>query len=223
MTSFENGTFLGPFFIVLCFDFVLYGAFCIQVYSYYAANRDRLALKLLVGLLSILETLHTAFCIHLVYTFLIFYPTMSSKESQIIWSVPVIMVLEPIIGINVRLYYTYRLWKVSQSFPVVLTIISLEAALVALEYKAISYLFIWHTWQSLATADRFSLYSNLCFSFTIFIDSAIASLLVYYFHEKSRSFARTRGTKGLLLKLSYFAMTAGALTVLSTIIWSTLG
>ncbi|KDQ61297.1 hypothetical protein JAAARDRAFT_578478 [Jaapia argillacea MUCL 33604] len=63
-----QGTLLIGFFIVS----ILYGITIVQVYSYYLAYReDERSLKLMVGLVFILESAHTAFCIHSIYSYLI--------------------------------------------------------------------------------------------------------------------------------------------------------
>ncbi|KAI0826457.1 hypothetical protein BC629DRAFT_82069 [Irpex lacteus] len=124
MEGFTIESFLGSFFILIFFVFILYGIFCAQVYHYYATYRDPLALKLVVLLLCVLESLHAAACMHMLYSYLVLFVTEPAKELTIIWSVAAIIFLEHTIGVTVQLYYIYRLWKVSQSLVILLVLVS---------------------------------------------------------------------------------------------------
>ncbi|KDQ61316.1 hypothetical protein JAAARDRAFT_579312 [Jaapia argillacea MUCL 33604] len=63
-----QGTLLVGFFFVS----ILYGITIAQVYSYYLIYReDHQFLKLMVGLVFLLDSAHTALCIHSIYSYLV--------------------------------------------------------------------------------------------------------------------------------------------------------
>jgi len=72
---------------LICFAFILYGIFIAQIY-YYCTNyaEDRSYIKSYVALLCILESCHTAFCIHILYFyFIINYGNPSTGLERIVW------------------------------------------------------------------------------------------------------------------------------------------
>ncbi|KAI0781659.1 hypothetical protein BC629DRAFT_575883 [Irpex lacteus] len=76
---------------------------------------------------------------------------------------------------------------------------------------------MYSTWATMRAETMFGVYLNLAFGFNIFVDLSIAAILTLYLNAKGRSVACGDGTKKILLKLVYYAMTAGALTVVVNI------
>ncbi|KAI0089025.1 hypothetical protein BDY19DRAFT_993834 [Irpex rosettiformis] len=228
MVAVDLESFFGSFFIALCVVFMLYGLFCSQVFYYYTTYQDRLAIKFFVFTLLVLESLHAAACIHILYSYLIRDYTTPSKLENVVWTIGVL----------------YPQSLASQPKPDFVSCIgevpvgicsddsvakfSVEAAIettrVALGFKTSSYVCLYHTWAAIAVDNLFAvillpqIYVNATLSFNIFVDSSIAMIPIYYFSTKSRSSAHARSTKNILLKLMYYAITAGALTVLTSVI-----
>ncbi|KAI0089024.1 hypothetical protein BDY19DRAFT_993833 [Irpex rosettiformis] len=216
MESLDAETLLGPFFVLLCVVFMLYGLFCAQTCYYYTTYHDHLSLKLAVSVLFVLETLHVIAGIHMLYWYLLVNYANPAKLTQIPWSVGLLSYLEHGIGALVQLFYIYRIWCVSKNTILTFILISLELTRIALGFRASSFVCIHHTWAAL-DGTSFGLFANLAFAFNIIVDSSIAFILTYSLHLKGRSSAYARSTKKILLKLTYYAITAGASTVLVSI------
>ncbi|KAI0826404.1 hypothetical protein BC629DRAFT_1587204 [Irpex lacteus] len=111
-------TFIGPCFAIIWVSFILYGLVIAQVYFYFTTYEDGLGTKLLVILLCALETLHVAFCGHVVYTYTIVYFAKPEKVNNVIWSVGAAVYCELVISLVVQAFYIYRLWRLSRNVPI---------------------------------------------------------------------------------------------------------
>ncbi|KAI0826472.1 hypothetical protein BC629DRAFT_83352 [Irpex lacteus] len=100
MPTFNFETFMGPAFIIICFSLILYGLSLAQIYFYLTTYRDHIAVKLLVVFVCILESLHVAFCIHMLYNYLIVDFANPVNVLNIIWSTGASIFLEVIVLIH---------------------------------------------------------------------------------------------------------------------------
>ncbi|KAI0826398.1 hypothetical protein BC629DRAFT_1587199 [Irpex lacteus] len=211
-------TFLGPCFAILCIVFMLYGLFGAQVYYYFTTYRDHPALRAVVFILCVLETIHVATSIHVLYTYLVIDFADASKLLHVVWSFVLWIFLEHTIDPIVQSYYIYRVWCVSQNRTLLFALVSMQLTRIAIGFRAVSFLCFYNTWEALGGQKLFDVYLNATLGLNVIVDFSIAFALTYYFISKSRSSAHTRSTKKILLKLTYYAITAGALTVLVNII-----
>ncbi|KAI0088894.1 hypothetical protein BDY19DRAFT_906379 [Irpex rosettiformis] len=222
-------TFLGPCFVMLCVTFILYGLLCAQVYYYYTSYRDHIALKLVVLLLflsiSVLESLHVATSIHFLYSYLVVDYANPSKLLDIIWQLLIYLehTGDPIVQ---------WVWCVSRNKILLFALIAVQLTRVAVGFRATAFVCLFHTWDTLGAQKLFDVYLNATLAFSVLVDFSITFALTYYFTVKSRASAHAklvtevadgrlsqyRSTKKILLKLTYYAITAGALTVLLNII-----
>ncbi|KAI0089009.1 hypothetical protein BDY19DRAFT_162624 [Irpex rosettiformis] len=101
-------SFMGPCFVVIWLSFILYGVFLAQVYFYLITYNDSFPIKLFVILLWGLETLHVAFCIHVMYTYLLINFATPERIVRVIWSVGVSHVYATLISSRFDLCSRHR-------------------------------------------------------------------------------------------------------------------
>ncbi|KAI0091397.1 hypothetical protein BDY19DRAFT_623490 [Irpex rosettiformis] len=103
---------LDGFVVVLCIGFILYGVLCAQAFYYWGTyTKDHWAVKTLVAIVWILESLHVAFCIHIVHTYFVLSIRDPEHATKIIWSVGATMILGALISIQIQGFYIWRIWR----------------------------------------------------------------------------------------------------------------
>ncbi|KAI0088893.1 hypothetical protein BDY19DRAFT_155163 [Irpex rosettiformis] len=211
-------TFFGPSFVILCISFILYGLLCAQIYYYYTTYQDHLALKLVVLLLFILETVHVAASIHMLYGYLIINFANPAGIINISWSFKLLVYLEQTVDPLVQSYYIYRVWCVSQNKILSLALVSVLLARIAVALRGAAYVCIFDTWLPLGNEKLLNIYLNATLALSASVDFLVTFALTYYFTVKCRSSAHARSTKKILLKLTYYSITAGALTAVANLV-----
>ncbi|KAI0088841.1 hypothetical protein BDY19DRAFT_151172 [Irpex rosettiformis] len=217
MPTFDLEKFIGPAFIVICISFILYGLGLAQVYFYFRTYHDHPAIKLLVILVCILETLHVAFCIHMVYTYLIIDFADPGSVLNIIWSTGASIFLEIIISGLVQSYYIYRIRCLCKSGYVFVYLISVVCARIAFGFRATAYGYPVTTWEAMSALRSYKICVNVSLVFNVVADSSITFVLIFYLHQSHVS-ARVRSTRNILYKLMYYSLSAGVLTTLTSVI-----
>ncbi|KAI0341076.1 hypothetical protein BDW22DRAFT_323735 [Trametopsis cervina] len=88
-------TFIGPLLIAICIAILLYGTFLAQVLFYWTTySNDRAPIKIWVAILSVLETVHTIACVHMLYYYFAAHFGDTTIIEHVIWSA----------GVRLRLY-----------------------------------------------------------------------------------------------------------------------
>ncbi|TFK46702.1 hypothetical protein OE88DRAFT_1739313 [Heliocybe sulcata] len=105
-----GGTMLVSIFLAA----ILYGVTTTQTFLYYQNYpKDRPALKALVALLWVFETLHTAFCIDFIYNYVIANYGNTDALNDIYWSGGITVLLGVLVAGVVHAYYIRRVWILS--------------------------------------------------------------------------------------------------------------
>jgi len=177
--------------------------------------KDPLALRLLILLLCVLETLHTACCIHDSYAALIVNFSNPVALLYISWSAELSACIECVIVGIVQAYYSWRIWRLQQNVPTIFILFFIQLVRLAFGIRANANVIIFGEWEALKNENICKLYLYLYYSFNLVVDTLIALLLVFYLY-KARAHAQ-RNTKKIMLKLTYYAIAAGAPTIIVAI------
>ncbi|TFK50119.1 hypothetical protein OE88DRAFT_1661669 [Heliocybe sulcata] len=104
----------GDLLICIFIAAILYGVTCTQSFVYYQQYPgDRAFLKWMVGIIWVLETLHTAFCIDFIYVYTITHFGDEPFLDDIYWSGGITVILGVLVAGLVHAYYIRRLWIMS--------------------------------------------------------------------------------------------------------------
>ncbi|KAI0684948.1 hypothetical protein BC835DRAFT_1421765 [Cytidiella melzeri] len=203
----------GPLLITFCLAFTLYGIFLTQIYYYHIHyNNDGMKLKNFVGVIGILETLHTALCMHVLYDYFIqHYGDPDNGIFKIIWSIPLTILCEVIIVTMTSAFYVRRIWYLSDQkwYAIVLPIL-LMTARDALSGVSIFYTYHYGTWPVFNAHQVATRNIEATFAVGLAADLAITATLVYYLSSSRTGFAHTNRK---IQTLVHYTVSTGALTV----------
>ncbi|KAI0826363.1 hypothetical protein BC629DRAFT_1587173 [Irpex lacteus] len=220
MPLFSVEDFMGPTFICIWLSYILYGLLLAQVYVYYTTYSDHIALKLLVLTVCILETALVATCMHMNYTYTVVDFVNPAKLLDIIWSVGASIYLE-LIERLVQSYYIYRIWRLCKMRSILVYLISILCVRLAIGFKANAYACLSATWETLSVMQSYRRYVTASFCLTLLVDSSITLVLVFLLRQHY-SAARKRSTKHLVRKVMEYSLSAGILTMMTSVVIVTL-
>ncbi|KIP05948.1 hypothetical protein PHLGIDRAFT_479385 [Phlebiopsis gigantea 11061_1 CR5-6] len=207
---------VGPLLVLICFALILFGVFTFQVYFYWFTYEDDIrALRILVLVLWILECLHTCFCIHLLYTYLVVDFHNPEGILQVVWSAGVTVFLEVFIVSGAQGFYILRIWQLS-GHNILATAPPAFALFcrIAFGFATGSLLYCYRTWPEFRehTGSLFTL--NCGLTLAAFVDLLTTAILSYYLRRNMHGFERTRH---VLQKLIFYTVNTGALTMVFSI------
>ncbi|EJF55763.1 hypothetical protein DICSQDRAFT_141794 [Dichomitus squalens LYAD-421 SS1] len=108
--------FFGGLLVEVLIACVLYGVTTLQTFIYFQKYpNDSPYVKLFVAAVWILETVHTAFCIHVVYGYLILNFADVENFGKIYWSIGITVMTEVVLSTMVQSFYVRRVWIMSNS------------------------------------------------------------------------------------------------------------
>jgi len=106
---------LGALLIGGLFALSLWGVICSQTYTYFMTQtRDRLAVKLSIAFLWLLDTLDSALDFHILYYYLVTNFLNPLAIGQIIWSLIVHVAVTVSSNFIIRAMFTYRIYHLSK-------------------------------------------------------------------------------------------------------------
>ncbi|KAI0091217.1 hypothetical protein BDY19DRAFT_991788 [Irpex rosettiformis] len=205
---------VGPLLVTLCLAFMLYGVFMAQLYFYYTHyENDGVRLWSFVGVIGILETVHSALCIHVLYDYFVtHYGNPTEGIFKIVWSAPITVILEILIVTLTTSFYIRRIWYLSEkNILAIVAPILLLCARDAMSLVTLTLLYkygIWSVFRSHADANRIV---EATFSLGLVADVAITGTLMYYLGFNRSGFAVTNKK---LHTLVHYTASTGALTVI---------
>ncbi|KAH9894070.1 hypothetical protein C8Q73DRAFT_501960 [Cubamyces lactineus] len=107
-------SFFGGMLIEIFIACILYGITTLQTFIYFQKyQNDVPSLKLMVATIWILETAHTAFCMQVVYAYLVSNFGEFEYFLSINWGVGVTVITEVVISTLVQAFYVKRVWIMS--------------------------------------------------------------------------------------------------------------
>ncbi|OCH85835.1 hypothetical protein OBBRIDRAFT_890908 [Obba rivulosa] len=189
---------LGPYLLGTILSSIIYGITCIQVYIYYRYNqRDSKALKITIGVLWVLDTLHQLFSIIAVYDLAV---TNFGNEAALgfpPWSNMASIPPFALVEIIVKMIYVVRIWRSSgKNWYLVTPIIILSF----IEFFAVFIFCIWglviDTFEGFAKLGPFSYVGLGC---SALADVLIAATQVSVLWKMRNGFRRTESIARTLM------------------------
>ncbi|KIP03768.1 hypothetical protein PHLGIDRAFT_129939 [Phlebiopsis gigantea 11061_1 CR5-6] len=204
---------LSPLLVLMCLTLVFYGMFTTQVYSYWLRyDKDTNLLRGFVLTLWALETVHTGFCIHILYWTFIDNLGNPGNTFTIGWSTGTSIVFEVIIPALVQGFYIYRIWALSSNLIMVTVPAVMLLARIGVGLTTTSFLFKFQNWGEFADTRYVKITMNIGLVLASCVDITITSLLIHLF-RKHQSLTTFRRTRRLVQHLMIYTVNTGAITM----------
>ncbi|KAI0081404.1 hypothetical protein K474DRAFT_1656530 [Panus rudis PR-1116 ss-1] len=189
---------LGGTLICFCIMFMLYGVTTCQAYVYMLNSRDDPRwIKIMVATTWVLETVHSAFCIRMLYFLVILGFGSIENASRIDWSLGPIVILENVIVGIVEGFFLRRMWILSKhSYTLVFGTVFLLLVRVGCHTTALVLGLQQGTWDKFRSGEASNITVEVSNSLSAAVDSIIAISMIYYLHrgqgdiEKTNSIVR---------------------------------
>ncbi|KZT19318.1 hypothetical protein NEOLEDRAFT_978086 [Neolentinus lepideus HHB14362 ss-1] len=202
-----GGTFLVSLFIAA----ILYGVFVAQAIIYYRNYySDGPMLKILVAVLCVIETTHTAFCIDFIYNYLITNFGNEAHLEHIYWSVGVTVMLGVVVSGVAHVFSIRRVWIMGRrNIALTILLVLLTLLRFALGMTTSSFLYtipIWNEFHSRKLPFA-TLAAGL--SSGAAVDLVVASALIVFLRRGRTGFDKADGR---IKMLTIYAINTGVLT-----------
>ncbi|PIL32311.1 hypothetical protein GSI_05557 [Ganoderma sinense ZZ0214-1] len=194
------------------FSLILYGVLLHQIYSYLRAHSaDSHWIKFYVALIFSLDTAHTVVIMSLCYSKLISHYFNISSLASMDWPLSVITIVISTNIVACQCFFAYRVYQIGRKSRTVVWFCMICQGVgfglcIAFTVKA----FQAAMWEVLS--DKYASWISIALGFTVFIDTALAGVLVFVLH---RSRTGLKSTNSLLDTLIAYAVTTGLLTELN--------
>ncbi|KAI0076925.1 hypothetical protein K474DRAFT_1662308 [Panus rudis PR-1116 ss-1] len=206
----------GGTLIEIALSMILYGITLTQTYVYYLNYPDdSLWLKLHIAAVTVVETIHTIFIIHMSYAYLITDFGHLEELERIVWSAGGSATLGMVIVALVQGFYIRRIWILSgKNKPLTFTIAALAFVRVVFGLATSTLTLLLGTWDTFRShkGPLFTLATGL--SLSALVDLLIAVTLMYYLH---RSRTGLKHTDHLIRSLMAYIVNTGAITMIVSI------
>ncbi|KAK7012988.1 hypothetical protein R3P38DRAFT_2788966 [Favolaschia claudopus] len=206
---------LGAWLIGLIVSSVLYGITCLQVYLYFtkSSSRDRTILKAFVMGLFLLDTFHLSLVSHSMYSVVVTNFGDYVQLGIIPWSLLLQTAFGSFLSANVRLFYAWRIYIISNKFLLLPSVICSTRR--KGESPTNTYVETGLTIQTsfevkfFKLADRLFVRSALGLGFGAAADLLIAGTMLYYLSKNKTGFQKTNKAINMLVT---YSLSTGALT-----------
>jgi len=209
---------LGGYLVAVCGALILYGLCTAQSYIYTLNSKDdHKLLRFTVLIVWVLETVHTALLIHMLYYYIITGVANPLKEDLLVWSVGASFMSELAIVVIVQSFYIWRVWILSKRSYVLVSVTStllLVRAAFALGTSVLLYTVPSWSEFHLRHGPMITISGGL--SFSVAVDFIIASLLVYYL-RRGQSESPFSSTHDVIRICMAYAVNTGALTMIVSV------
>ncbi|KAI0732624.1 hypothetical protein C8Q72DRAFT_93281 [Fomitopsis betulina] len=222
----EVGQTYGAAYIGVCISAVLYGITNLQVFVYFKEYRhDTLLDKLVVCWLWILDSLHLAFCVYMLYWYLITSYGNKLELLVVHWSFKTEIIITAIVMVCVQALYTIRVWHLEETVyqisgwhrfrPIsVIIVLAFLAAFAAASFLCYEVVRV----NNLISVFRPSEIWRLAYyplGTASFVDTLIATALCYLLSRCRTGFRRT---DTVIMWLMFYTLNTGILTTTCTLI-----
>ncbi|CDO74202.1 hypothetical protein BN946_scf185043.g254 [Trametes cinnabarina] len=218
-------SFFGGMLIEIFIACILYGITTLQTFIYFQKyQNDTPSLKFMVAVIWIIETAHTAFCMQLVYAYLVSNFGDFEYFLNINWSVGVTVITEVVISTLVQAFYVRRVWIMSNKAKL-LTIFMASVTVCRIGFGIGSTILSYHfgDWISFRAHKSSLATVSGGLGAAALIDVLVALTLSYYLSRGRSSWHKSSNSKINLIML--YAVNSGAITasasVLSVILYAT--
>ncbi|KJA24865.1 hypothetical protein HYPSUDRAFT_38207 [Hypholoma sublateritium FD-334 SS-4] len=203
---------------------ILFGIGIRQAYEYYTTtNKDSLGKKLIIGIACVLDTLHLAFSMNLVYNLVINMLGYTEAGMRLVWSLKALGSTQVVLIILVQGFYLSQIWRVSARANLLLEkwfSIAIQTFVVFIGVFALAVGVIFLTrLQTIDVVHSFDLGFEyivyLGFGATAIIDCSIAGAMCLLLHKSSSG---TIKVQGVLETLIQYFIGSGLLTSFASIL-----
>ncbi|KAI9465031.1 hypothetical protein BJY52DRAFT_1393298 [Lactarius psammicola] len=201
----------GSAFIGLLISTALLGLMILQAWMYYwhCWNKDRAALKILIGFLVVMEVLHTILCAYVMYWYLILNFGNVENLRYNLWAMNLQVNISAIPCTAVQLFYARRIYIVSGSIflPMVIVALLVFGNFTGFFFTAKDFIMkdiskVFHTYYWLSCAAMGS---------ALLVDILVAGMMCWALYRKKTGFART---DSMIMTLMAYTINSGLLTCL---------
>ncbi|KAJ3552509.1 hypothetical protein NM688_g4114 [Phlebia brevispora] len=175
--------------IVIPLSLMLSGVLSVQVFYYLSEyEEDSPLMKGFVIFVWLVENAQSAFCIHVIHTYISDGFEDILGIAQIIWSVGLYVGMEVLLIALIQSFYVYRAWHVGKKRWIVAVIPGVTLALRAGFGFGTAVLSYKHpTWESFREARAVKYTVNTALALGIVVDLMVALFLVYELRSEARS------------------------------------
>ncbi|KAI0345554.1 hypothetical protein BDW22DRAFT_1426228 [Trametopsis cervina] len=211
------GVLVGPLLVFICIALMLFGILTAQCYFYWTTYvRDPTRVRVFVLALWLLESLHTAFCIHIVYFYFITnFGNPQDGIFHIVWSCAVTVFVELLIVAMTEGFYIHRIYCLSHSLIVASVPAVLLVSRVIFGFVSAAYLYVYDTWAEFHLQKIPQALLTTSLSLGVATDLAVTALLIYCLNRERTHFVRT---DSILAKLMRHVINNGALSMVLSLI-----
>jgi len=212
MASIAGGAFVG-----LCVSLILYGIGLAQVYNYSLSCRsDAKLTKLIVIIILIVDTAHTAFGILMVYRYSITDFGNLAAVNVINWSATAGALSTNILGVCVRVFYLWRIWLLSgRNVTLVGSLLTLYIVHIGFGFASAISCLLHSTWTEYQTNHITFLINVIALSLGCASDIVTAAILIYFFWHARTEF---EGSHRIINVLMAYALNTGVLTSMTSLL-----
>ncbi|KAI0654681.1 hypothetical protein C8Q70DRAFT_514348 [Cubamyces menziesii] len=204
--------FIGGLLIEIFIACILYGITTLQSFMYFQKYpNDALSLKLLVGAVWALETVHTAFCMQFLYAYLVEGFGDFAYFLQINWGIGVTVITSAGIALCVQGYYVWRVWCVSSKslfWTVVIGVFALARVAFGIGSTILSY--VYPEWLLFRDTKSSLVTISGGLGSAALVDMLVALTLSYYLNKGRSSWHKESNSKINMILL--YAVNTGAIT-----------
>ncbi|KAF9064557.1 hypothetical protein BDP27DRAFT_1270145 [Rhodocollybia butyracea] len=227
---------LGAAFIGIILSTTIYGVTCLQVYHYYMhhSSKDASLLKIFVGFLWTVDTLHVAFLATFYYSYTVTNFGDYVFLSKVNWALSSQTLVADIITISVQTFFAYRVYILSNKkliIPIIIFILALGQLALAIVYVAKLWVLLefqeerhYFLTANFNTAERWKLISEVgavirfgtgALAIDIAGDATVTIAMIYYLWKNKSSFKQTNN---LINTLVTYTINTGLLTTVFTFV-----
>ncbi|KAI0070663.1 hypothetical protein K474DRAFT_744839 [Panus rudis PR-1116 ss-1] len=196
---------LGGLLICFCIMFMLFGVTTCQAYIYMLNSKDDpLWIKLMVLIVWLMETAHSAFSIRMLY-FLVIIGFGNLANAQIVdWSLAPIVILEG--------FFLRRMWILSKgSIPLVAGTAFLLAARIGCHTTAMVLGIEVKTWEAFREDQGSNITVQVSNSLSAVVDGIIALSMIYYLRKGQGDIEKTND---MIRRLMAYTVNSGAIMMI---------
>lgn len=210
-------TIAGGVFVGLCVSLILFGVGLAQVYNYSLSCRsDAFLTKLIVVIILIVDALHTAFSIVMVYHYTITDFGNILAVNAINWSATAGALSTNILGVCVRIFYLWRIWLLSErNVLLVASLFTLYIVHIGFGFGSAISCVLHATWTEYQNNHITFLINVIALSLGCASDIVTAAILIYFFWNARTEF---EGSHRIINVLMAYALNTGALTSMTSLL-----
>ncbi|KAM5535158.1 hypothetical protein V8D89_011094, partial [Ganoderma adspersum] len=209
--------FLGGLLVMVFIACILYGITVLQSFVYFQTyQNDNTPLKCLVIWVFVLDTLHTAFCIILMYYYFIENFGDITAWQNLVWSIGAIVLMQVLLSSTVESTYVRRIWFISGRARLLTNILSFFVfSRFVFGMLGTGALFNFGSWSNFRLHEWTLPIVSLSLSLAAFTDLSIAVVFSVCLLRGRNQYSQS--SKSLANMLTLYAVNTGAATATASV------